>query len=101
MITQQDITKLKKTFATKAEMAAGFAKVDKRFSQMDQRFDKIEKDSEEQKDALAVTLNEMIKAIHALEAEQAKLSHLVPIMYKTLTSHEGRLTGLESKILLS
>jgi type I restriction-modification system DNA methylase subunit len=94
MITQQDITKLKKIFATKVEMNRRFDEVDKRFKQVDQRFDEMKKDSDEQRDALAQTFTDVIKRLQAIENGQTKILNL-------LISHQQRLTTLESKILLS
>ena len=101
MITQRDITKLKKVFVTRAEMNA--------------RFDKLDKDNEEQTLSLAQTFNDINtrfdlveKRLDKIEATQQKILEKLDSMEKfmklmsiKLLDHEKRLVTLESKILLS
>lgn len=83
MITQQDITKLKKSFATKKEIILLWTEIKE-----------MRADNDDQRDVLAQTFTDIINRLQAIEDGQTKILEL-------LVSHQQRLTTLESKILLS
>ncbi len=107
MITDNDIKKLKKDFATKADLKVYATKedlltsidriikyVDFRFEQVEEKLDKVIKNV----DFIMEKLDWLVKAYTKFEDEYLVLSHQYSRVDKSVDDHEARITTIEKKV---
>jgi len=104
MITDKDIDKLKKVFATKSELKALSDSVDKRFIAVLDVIDDLRKELRDFKNEMrefkvqtAKTLDWLVGAFKKFDEEHSILTATILMTNKTMNNHELRISTLEKK----
>jgi uncharacterized coiled-coil DUF342 family protein len=102
MITDKDINKLKKVFATKSELKTLSDSVDKRFIRVLDVIDDLreelrdfKKEMREFRDQTNKTLDWLVGAFKKFDEEHSILTARYSTISKTVDKHELRITNLE------
>ena|SRR3990167_1468027 len=101
MITDADITKLKKVFVTKQELKS---EIDRVIKYVDYKTDRLEnsilrltKEFNEFKEQTAKSLDWLVGAFKKFDEEHSILTARYSTIGKTIDNHETRITTLEKK----